>query len=161
MKMRGNIVKERNASLYVVLRTEPFTEDEKRTENTPEREEKQKMIEGRGAAAPPHGVLLAVVVGIVVGVPMLVGEQGEAITGAIAELLTPMGLLLVPIVLLLVIQFLSSDRGSVLSGIFSTGEPDSIHRLSGSPVGVALFLILLIFLLYNRVSLFGSDDDGE
>ncbi|XP_042475401.1 uncharacterized protein LOC122057389 [Macadamia integrifolia] len=155
----------------MVLRTKPFTEDEKQTEREREREKKKKkrerkkedlkkMMEGSGAA-PPHGVLIAVVVGIVVGVPMLVGEQGEAITGAISELLSPMGLLLVPIVLLLVIQFLSSDRGSVLSGIFSTGEPDSIHRLSGSPVGVALFLILLIFLLYYRVSLFGSDEDSD
>ncbi|KAJ4969044.1 hypothetical protein NE237_015745 [Protea cynaroides] len=116
------------------------------------------MIEER--RGPPHGVLLAVVVGIVLVVPMLVGDQGEAITGAISELLSPVGLLIVPIVLLLVIQFLSSDRGSFLANIFSTGEPDSIHRLSGSPIGVALFLILLLFLLYNRFSIFGSDGDS-
>ncbi|KAJ4954762.1 hypothetical protein NE237_011545 [Protea cynaroides] len=116
------------------------------------------MVEGKQGA--PYGVLLAVVVGIVVGVPMLVGDQEEAITGAISELLSPVGVLLVPIVLLLVIRFLSSDRGSVLSSGFFTGEPDSIHRLMGSPVGVALFLVLLIFLLNNRVSLFGSDDDS-
>ncbi|OVA00219.1 hypothetical protein BVC80_23g18 [Macleaya cordata] len=114
---------------------------------------------GGGGGGAPHGVLLAVVVGLVVFVPMLLGDQGEAITEAISELLSPIGLLLVPIVLLVLIQFLSSDRGSVLSSLFSTGEPDSIHRLSGSPVGVALFLILLLFLLYNRFSLFGSDDD--
>ncbi|XP_010259562.1 PREDICTED: uncharacterized protein LOC104598951 [Nelumbo nucifera] len=117
------------------------------------------MIEERRGA--PHGVLLAVVVGLVVVVPVLLSEQGEALTGAISEILSPVGLLLVPIVLLLLIQFLSSDRGTVISNIFSTGEPDSIHRLSGSPVGVALFLVLLLFLLYNRISLFGSDDDDS
>lgn len=117
------------------------------------------MIEERQGGAP-HGILLAVVVAIVVIVPFLLGDQGEAITEAISELLSPLGLLLLPIILLLTIQFLSSDRGSFIASIFSTGEPDTIHRVSGSPVGVALFLILLLFLLYNRVSIFGGDDDS-
>ena len=117
------------------------------------------MIEERQARAP-HGILLAVVIAIVVIVPFLVGDQGEAITEAISELLSPVGLLLLPIILLLTIQFLSSDRGSFISTIFSTGEPDSIHRVSGSPFGVALFLILILFFLYNRLSIFGGDDDS-
>lgn len=109
---------------------------------------------------PPHGILLAVVVGIVVLVPFLLGDSGEALTEFIAELLSPVGLLLLPIILLLTIQFLSSGRGTVLASLFHTGEPDSIHRVSGSPVGVALFLVLILFLLYNRVSIFGGDDDS-
>ncbi|KAF3624179.1 hypothetical protein BC332_02779 [Capsicum chinense] len=109
---------------------------------------------------PPHGVLLAVVVVAVVLVPALLGENGEAITDFISELLTPVGLLLLPIILLLTIQFLSSDTGSFINTIFSTGEPNSIHRVSGSPVGVALFLALILFLLYNRFSIFGGDDDS-
>ncbi|KAK7292263.1 hypothetical protein RIF29_08041 [Crotalaria pallida] len=115
------------------------------------------MIEERGA---PHGILLAVVVALVVVVPFLLGD-GEAITEFISDLLSPIGLLLLPIILLLTIQFLSSDRGSFISSIFTTGEPDSIHRVSGSPVGVALFLLLILFLLYNRFSIFGGDDDDE
>ncbi|KAM3357838.1 hypothetical protein P3S68_020769 [Capsicum galapagoense] len=109
---------------------------------------------------PPHGVLLAVVVAAVMLVPALLGENGEAITDFISELLTPVGLLLLPIILLLTIQFLSSDTGSFINTIFSTGEPNSIHRVSGSPVGVALFLALILFLLYNRFSIFGGDDDS-
>ncbi|TKY54160.1 DNA (cytosine-5)-methyltransferase CMT3 [Spatholobus suberectus] len=114
--------------------------------------------QGGGA---PHGILFAVVVAIVVIVPFLVGDQGEAITEAISELLSPLGLLLLPIILLLTIHFLSSDRGSFISALFSTGEPDTIHRLSGSPLGVALFLVLILLLLYNRVSIFGGDDSNE
>lgn len=110
--------------------------------------------------APPHGILLAVVVAIVIVVPLFIGDGGEAITEGFSELLSPLGLLLLPIILLLTIQFLSSDRGSFISSIFSTGEPDTIHRVSGSPVGVALFLILILFLLYNRVSIFGGEDDS-
>ncbi|KAF9606155.1 hypothetical protein IFM89_023248 [Coptis chinensis] len=119
------------------------------------------MIDQERGRTAPHGILLAIVVGLVIIVPFLLGDQGEALTAAIAEMLSPVGLLLVPVILLLVIQFLSSDRANVLSGVFSTGEPDSIHRLSGSPVGVALILLLILFLLYNRVSLFGGDDDSE
>ncbi|CDO98857.1 unnamed protein product [Coffea canephora] len=117
------------------------------------------MIEDRGRG-PPHGILLAAVVVVVLAVPMLVGDQGEAITEFIADLLSPVGLLLLPIILLLTIQFLSSESGSFISSIFSTGEPNTIHRVSGSPVGVALFLVLILFLLYNRVSIFGGDDDS-
>lgn len=115
----------------------------------------------RQGAGAPHGVLLVVVVALVIFVPFFLGDQGEAITEGIAELLSPVGLLLLPIILLLTIQFLSSDRGSFVSSMFSTGEPDTIHRVSGSPVGVALFLLLVLFLLYNRVSIFGGGDDDE
>lgn len=114
-----------------------------------------------GGGGTPHGILLAVVVAIVVIVPFILGDQGEAITEGISELLSPFGLLLLPIILLLIIQFLSSDRGSFVSTIFSTGEPDTIHRVSGSPFGVALFLILVLFLLYNRFSIFGGDDSDD
>ncbi|XP_022722646.1 uncharacterized protein LOC111279849 [Durio zibethinus] len=120
------------------------------------------MLPDRQGGGAPHGVILAVVVGIVVLAPFLFGDHGEAITEAISELLTPIGLLLLPIILLLAIQFLSSDRGvSFVSRIFSTGEPDTIHRVSGSPFGVALFLVLILFLLYNRVSIFGGGDGSD
>ncbi|KAE8717670.1 hypothetical protein F3Y22_tig00110044pilonHSYRG00382 [Hibiscus syriacus] len=50
-----------------------------------------------GGGGAPHGVILAVVVFIVVLAPFLTGDQGEAITEAISELLSPLGLLLLPI----------------------------------------------------------------
>ncbi|WCJ23484.1 hypothetical protein M5689_005506 [Euphorbia peplus] len=112
------------------------------------------------AGGAPHGIILAVVVCTVVLAPFIFGDQAEAVTEFISELLSPVGLLLLPIILLLTIQFLSSDRGSFVTSVFSTGEPDSIHRVSGSPVGVALFLGLVLFLLYNRMSIFGGDDDS-
>lgn len=115
----------------------------------------------RQAGTAPHGILLAAVVVAVIVVPFFLGDQGEAITEGISELLSPVGLLLLPIILLLTIQFLSSDRGSFVSSMFSNGEPDTIHRVSGSPVGVALFLVLILFLLYNRISIFGGGDDDE
>ncbi|KAG8372942.1 hypothetical protein BUALT_Bualt12G0119600 [Buddleja alternifolia] len=117
------------------------------------------MLEDHRAGAP-HAAILAVVVVAVLVLPTLLGDQGEALTDFIAEMLSPVGLLLLPILLLLTIQFLSSDSGSFVAGIFSTGEPNSIHRASGSPVGVALLLLLVLVLLYNRVSIFGGDDDS-
>ncbi|CAM8887508.1 unnamed protein product [Rhodiola kirilowii] len=118
------------------------------------------MLDDRqGAAGPPHGLILAAVVLISVVIAFTVGGQGEALTETISDILSPLGLLLLPIGLLLLIHFLSSAQGSVAS-TFSTGEPNSIHRVSGSPVGVALVLILVVILLVNRVSIFGGDDDG-
>ncbi|KAJ0769753.1 hypothetical protein HanLR1_Chr03g0116151 [Helianthus annuus] len=118
------------------------------------------MIEDQRGGAP-YGILLAVVVFILIEIPMFLGDGGEALTEFIAELLSPLGLLLLPIILLLAIQYLSSDSGSFVSSIFSAGEPSSIHRASGSPVGVALVLVLVLFLLYNKFSIFGGDDDSD
>lgn len=117
------------------------------------------MLEER-RDGPPHAAILAAVVVVVMVVPTLFGDQSEAVTGFVAELITPVGLLLLPILLLLAIQFLSSNSGSFVAGIFSSGEPNSIHRVSGSPLGVALFLLLVLLLLFNRVSIFGGDDDS-
>lgn len=111
------------------------------------------MIEDR-RAGPRHAAILAAVVVAVMVVPTLLGDQGEALTGFVLELLSPVGLLL------LTIQFLSSGSGSFVAGIFSSGDPNTIHRASGSPFGVVLLLLLVLLLLYNRVSIFGGDDDS-
>ncbi|KAM0962717.1 hypothetical protein ACFX13_022238 [Malus domestica] len=118
----------------------------------------------RHAGTAPHGILLALVVVALFVVPSYVGEQGGAIIEAFSELLSQLGFLLLPIILLvIIIQFLSSS-GSFVSS-FSTGDPYTTHSISGSPspVGVALFLCLVLFLLYNKVSIFGGggDDEGE
>lgn len=118
------------------------------------------MIEDRRAGAP-YGILLAIVVVTLIGIPIFLGDGGEAVTEFISELLSPLGLLLLPIILLLVIQYLSSDNGSFVASIFNTGEPNSIHRASGSPVGVAFVLLIVLFLLYNKFSIFGGDGDDD
>ncbi|KAF5465468.1 hypothetical protein F2P56_015476 [Juglans regia] len=108
----------------------------------------------RGA---PHDVLLVVVVALVLVVSSLIGDQGEAIT----ELLSPVDLLLLRIVLFLTIQFLSSKRGSFISSMFLTGKPNTIHKVSDCTVGVMLILIIILFLLYNLVSIFDDGDDFD
>lgn len=117
-------------------------------------------VEDRRGSAP-YGILFVVVVALLVVVPSILGQQGEALTEFLPELLSPVGLLLLPISLLLTIQFLSSESGSCVSSIFATGGRESIHRPSGSPVGVALFLVLVLLLLYSRISIFGGDDDSD
>ncbi|KAK6146177.1 hypothetical protein DH2020_020046 [Rehmannia glutinosa] len=110
------------------------------------------MIEDRRRAGPPHAAILAAVVVFVMVVPTLLGDQGEALTGFVSDLLSPLGLLLLPILLILTIHFLSSESGSFVAGIFSSaGDPYSVHRPSGSPFGVLLFLMLVLLLLYSRV----------
>ncbi|KQK21746.1 uncharacterized protein LOC100843290 [Brachypodium distachyon] len=116
-----------------------------------------------GPRGAPHGLLLAVVVGLVVGGPLFLGDGGEAVTEAIAELLSPVGLLLLPVCLLLLIRLLSSDRGAAaLSDAFTFGgSPDAVHRVGGSPIGVALMLVLILALLYYRSALFGGGGDDD
>lgn len=113
----------------------------------------------------PHGFIMAVVVGLVVGGPLFLGDGGEAITSAIADLLGPTGLLLLPVALILVIRVLSTDRGpaAALADAFGAlgGSPDSVHRVGGSPVGVALALALIAVLLYYRSALLRGGDGGD
>ncbi|KAJ0482997.1 hypothetical protein HanPI659440_Chr13g0516291 [Helianthus annuus] len=119
------------------------------------------MIDER-SRGPPYVILLAVVVVLLIGLPMFLGDGSEALKEFITELLSPLGLLLLPIILLLVIQYLSSDSGSFVSTILSSSEPNPIHCASGSPVGVTLVLIVVLFLLYCKFSIFGGDDgDSE
>ena len=75
----------------------------------------------------PHGLLLLVVVAAL----LFLGDGGKALTEAVAELLSPVGLLLLP--------------------IFG-GSPDDVHRVGGSPVGV-VFMLLILALLYYHSSL--------
>ncbi|KAI4338521.1 hypothetical protein MLD38_023570 [Melastoma candidum] len=109
----------------------------------------------RGA---PHGVILAIVVAAVTAFPHVIGEPGEVILEAISELFTPVGLLILAVTLLLTIQVLSSDRSDVLRGFFTA---EGICGSRDSPVGVVLFLLIVLFLLYNRGSLLGGGDDGD
>ncbi|XP_020598997.1 uncharacterized protein LOC110038480 [Phalaenopsis equestris] len=117
--------------------------------------------EGRGGASPPHGFLLLLVAGVLAAAPFFLGDVGDAVPEAISDLLTPVGLLLLPVVLVIVIRFLSSDRAYAISDLFSFGPPDAIHRVGGSPLGVAAVLLLLLLLLYYRVTIFSDDDAGD
>ncbi|KAF8017391.1 hypothetical protein BT93_H2534 [Corymbia citriodora subsp. variegata] len=129
---------------------------------------KEKMMGeryGGGGVPSQQGLLLMVVVGVVVLGPYILGEQGQAMFDAVVELLSPASLLIFTVVLLLTIQFISSNRRAQFPpGCPPYGEPDPLERYFGgspSPIGVALVLVLVLFLLQNKVSLFGGgEDDG-
>ncbi|KAK8949223.1 hypothetical protein KSP39_PZI006158 [Platanthera zijinensis] len=108
-----------------------------------------------------HVLLILTVAGVLVAAPFLIGDGIATLTNAISDLLKPAGLFLIPVMIVLLIRFLSSDRASAISDLFSFGSPDSIHRVGGSPLGVAAVLAVIIFLLYHRTSLFSDDDSGN
>ncbi|KAE8766596.1 hypothetical protein D1007_62147 [Hordeum vulgare] len=110
----------------------------------------------------PHGLLMAVVMGAVVAGPLFVLDGGDAVREAMAELLGPVGLPLLPLGLVLLIRVLSS--GLRLADVFGFAVGDSLDAVyrsgRGSPVGVVLALLLFLLAVYYRSwSPFGGGDD--
>ncbi|XP_057459107.1 uncharacterized protein LOC130749751 [Lotus japonicus] len=62
-------------------------------------------------------------------------------------------LMVSPLVLLLVVHFVCNyGDGGVLSSLIPLPEKDSLHRAGGTPWGVGLFLVLLLFLVSYQSS---------
>ncbi|XP_031486077.1 uncharacterized protein LOC116254679 [Nymphaea colorata] len=117
------------------------------------------MAEGGEWEAPPYGAILVAVVGVAVALPMVLGDP-SVVLESIQEMLSPSALLLIPLLLLFLIRFLSSERCAVISdAIAAVSEPNSIHRIGGSPVGVAILLLVLLLVVYFRSLLSGGGDD--
>ncbi|KAL1536284.1 transmembrane protein [Salvia divinorum] len=62
-----------------------------------------------GRRGPPHAAVLVAVVIAVMVLPSLIGVQCEAVGEFLAELLSPLALLVLAISLIFVIRFISSD----------------------------------------------------
>lgn len=107
---------------------------------------------------PPHAAIIAAVAVAVLLLPTLIGDQCGAVTDSLAELLSPLGLLLLPVTLVFAIRFLSSDSGALFAGIFN---PQPAAAGGGSTAGVVVFSLLVLLLLYSRVSIFNGDDDSS
>ncbi|KAK8507119.1 hypothetical protein V6N13_069910 [Hibiscus sabdariffa] len=116
------------------------------------------MLQERQGSGASHGVILAVVVFIVVLAPFITGDQGEAITEAISELLTPLGLLLLPLLLLLAIQSYPPTAATLSPPANQTPYTVSVAPLSAS---ASFFSSYVLFLLYYRASIFGGGDDSD
>lgn len=64
-----------------------------------------------------------------------------------------MVLMVSPLLLLLVVHFLSNyGDGGVFSSLIPLPERDSLHRAGGTPWGVGLFLVLLLFMVSYQSS---------
>ncbi|KAL3529750.1 hypothetical protein ACH5RR_009072 [Cinchona calisaya] len=61
-------------------------------------------------------------------------------------------LMIFPVVLLLVVHWLSSEDTERVPFVISLPEKDSLHRVGGSPLGVALLLIFLIVMISHHTS---------
>ncbi|KAK6937042.1 hypothetical protein RJ641_034072 [Dillenia turbinata] len=58
--------------------------------------------------------------------------------------------ILSPLLLLLVVQLLSSENRRRVPFFISLPEKDSLHRAGGSPWGVALLLVFLLFMISHQ-----------
>ncbi|RDX98163.1 hypothetical protein CR513_18931, partial [Mucuna pruriens] len=62
-------------------------------------------------------------------------------------------LMISPLLLLLVVHFLSNyGNGRVLSSLIPVPERESLHRAGGTPWGVGLVLVLLLFMVSYQSS---------
>ncbi|KAI3450874.1 hypothetical protein Pfo_007539 [Paulownia fortunei] len=62
-------------------------------------------------------------------------------------------LMVFPVLLLLFLHWLSSNDGERVPFFLSLPEKDSLHRVGGSPLGVAILLVFLIFMISHHSSL--------
>ncbi|KAL3615919.1 hypothetical protein CASFOL_040213 [Castilleja foliolosa] len=63
-----------------------------------------------------------------------------------------MCLIVFPVILLLFVHWSSSEDRARAPFYMSFPEKDSLHRLGGSPVGVAVLLVFLVFMISHRSS---------
>ena len=114
-----------------------------------------------GSPNATHTLVLLAIVVIIIGVPWLLGGSGgisdpdpDSILGtqdsddsdALGFLFSPQLLLmLLPLVLILAVRLLATETAASWMGF----EPDAstIHRVSGSSVGVAAMLLLVLVLV--------------
>ncbi|KAF8041015.1 hypothetical protein BT93_B3055 [Corymbia citriodora subsp. variegata] len=68
---------------------------------------------------------------------------------------TKLFLMLSPLALLLVVHFLSAADQRRVPLIVSLPEKESLHRAGGSPWGVALLLVFLIYMISHQSSFHG------
>jgi len=96
-------------------------------------------------------ILLVAMIGMVLAVPLYstVLEQMEEIN--------PTMVMLSPVLLLILIRWLS-QRKPTRSFFFSDVDPSTIHRVGGSPVGVAFILLLVLLMIWYQS---GGEDEAE
>lgn len=63
-----------------------------------------------------------------------------------------LSLMVFPVLLLLIVHWLAEDRGGFPFAV-SLPEKDSVHRVGGSPFGVAVVLVVLMFMISHHTSL--------
>ncbi|KAK9072562.1 hypothetical protein SSX86_008996 [Deinandra increscens subsp. villosa] len=61
-------------------------------------------------------------------------------------------LMLVPVVLLVVVHWLSSGERPWMPSLVPLPEKDSFHRAGGSPWGVAIVLIFVVYMVSHQAS---------
>uniref|UniRef100_A0A5B7BLD3 Uncharacterized protein n=1 Tax=Davidia involucrata TaxID=16924 RepID=A0A5B7BLD3_DAVIN len=93
---------------------------------------------------PIHLCFFLVIVFFILGFSWYINYESM-----LEDLMDQLKLLLMvsPVVLLLVVHWLSSEDRQRVPFVISLPEKDSLHRAGGSPWGVAVLLVFLLFMI--------------
>lgn len=93
--------------------------------------------------SPYHAIFVLLIVLSILSIPSLLPEDVEVPS---FENLRPL-LIISPIFLLLLVRFLASRGGR---GLGIRTDPATIHRVSGSSIGLALILFLVVAMIWYQ-----------
>ncbi|MCO5546919.1 hypothetical protein L7F22_000358 [Adiantum nelumboides] len=109
------------------------------------------MADGGGSPTPMHAIFILVIILTILGIPMLMPEEGESWLPEFGEM-SPL-LMLSPLLLLLLVRFLGSSQ------LRFDADASSIHRVGGSSTGIVLILLLVVGLISFRSLLQPSEEE--
>lgn len=95
--------------------------------------------------SPNHAVFILVIVVAILAIPSLLPEDLASFIPSFQEL-HPF-IVLAPVVLLLVVRFLASTPGP---GLGIDTDASTIHRVSGSSVGLAALLVIVLAMIWYQ-----------
>eukprot|EP00249_Psilotum_nudum_P001467 c13931_g2_i1 orf=388-717(+) len=103
------------------------------------------MAQSSLSPSPHHFIFIVVIVVAILLIPLLFPEAEESVLPSSKQELNPI-MLLIPVILLLVLRYLSTQE----KGLRVDADASTIHRVSGSSVGIALVLVVVAAMIWYQ-----------
>jgi hypothetical protein len=97
-------------------------------------------------------MLLFLVLGLGLGLPFCLSFEAASIVEEFQQSLK-LGIIAMPLLLLLLLVFCSNASAWSNGILHGSSDPSSIHKLGGSPWGLALFLLLILLMIWYQCNI--------